>query len=66
MTNFEKEIIAAALTEYACKHQKMADRAASRKDINEAKEQHLLASEAMTILTFWREVMEAPCGSVKI
>ena len=66
MTKIEKEIVAAALSEYAAKHQKAADRFASRKNHAAEVVERMRANEAMAILAYWREVINAPCGSVKI
>ena len=66
MTRIEKEIISAALSEYAFNHQKEADRAASEKDYSAKSLEHARVNIAMTILAYWREVEKEPCGSVKI
>lgn len=66
MTKIEKEVVAAALSEYAAKHQKAADRAASRKAHAEEAVEHMRATTAMGILDYWREIINEPCGSVKI
>ena len=66
MTRIEKEIIAAALSEYAVKHQKAADRAASKKLYDIESKEHYRANEAMAILSYWVEVIDAPSGSLKI
>ena len=51
MTKMEKEIVAAALSEYAVRHQKAADRAASRKDHAAEAVEHGRAAQAMAILS---------------
>ena len=66
MTKIEKEIVAAALSEYAVKHQKAADRFASRKNHAGDVVEHMRANTAMSILSYWREIIDEPSGTVKI
>ena len=66
MTKIEKEIVAAALSEYAFRHQKEAEKSSRAKDYDRAREEHAHANAACSILTYWPEVVEAPSGSVKI
>ena len=66
MTKIEKEIVAAALSEYAVKHQKAADRAASKKDRTAETIEHNAANVAMGILSYWRDIINEPSGTVKI
>lgn len=66
MTKIEKEIVAAALSEYAVKHQKAADRFASRKNHAGEVVEQMRANIAMQILSYWRDIIDELCNSVKI
>lgn len=59
MTRIEKQIIEAALYEYAEKHEKVYS------ETNDAS--HLSrANAARAIISYWGDVVNAPCGEVKI
>lgn len=66
MTKIEKEIVAAALSEYAVNHQKASDRFASRKNHAGEVVEHMRANTAMAILSYWRDIINEPSGTVKI
>ena len=66
MTGIEKKTIMAALSEYAYNHQKAAERAYRAKDYAKTSEERAHANIAAAILTYWPDVVNAPCGSVKI
>lgn len=59
MTRLEKQCIEEALREYAENHDKNGN------ENNEAAE-HARANTARAILSYWHDVVNAPCGEVKI
>ena len=48
------------------KHQKAADRFASRKNHAGEVVEHMRANTAMSILSYWRDIINEPSGTVKI
>ena len=66
MTKIEKETVLAALSEYAYRHQKAADRAHKAKDYDLERAEHAKANIASAICGYWPGVVSAQCGTVTI
>ena len=66
MTRVEKETVCAALSEYAYRHVKAAEKHHRKHEYDAERTERARANIAGTILGYWRDVVEAPCGSVII
>lgn len=66
MTKIEKETVCAALSEYAYRHVKIAKKHHKKHEYDAERTELARANIAGTILGYWTDIVEAPCGSVTI
>ena len=66
MTRVEKETVFAALAEYAAHHSKAAKKYHRKHEYDAERTERARVDIAIAILGYWRDIVDAPCGSVEI
>lgn len=66
MTKMEKECVASALAEYALKHEEMFEQMAESGKSRDAAVENRRYNMALAILSYWKDIVNAPCGKTLI